>query len=393
MKKLSVLVFILIGVSILHSQTLTSIILPQYIEGATSTNANRLPFVFRAKLSGLLASSTYRYVNQVVISTDAATTAGAGNCIFISSAGDFTRTSSPGIAKTYGSFTTDANGEFTGWFITEPTGNARFIPGKYVFMRIALNDGGTGTTAVTYLTTSDSVRVVKLDATSTDSTGTGIRSTTPLSAKQFVFLYDNVAGTGRPVSGTFIESEGTDNTAANSYASFYATSVNAVSGAFGTVIPNNLTTGIQKVEVVSLTDATVANSATDTDGVWPSGANTVNATGGTTEIVFDATTDLGFNASAVKSSAVTATNYSLGQNYPNPFNPSTIIRYSVTGNEHVSLLIYNILGKEVASLVNEYKAAGTYKVEFNGANLPSGIYFYKLSTPKYTEVKKMTLLK
>lgn len=58
------------------------------------------------------------------------------------------------------------------------------------------------------------------------------------------------------------------------------------------IIPNNLITGIQKVEVVSLADATAANSATDADGVWPSGANTVNVTGGTTEVVLDATTDL-----------------------------------------------------------------------------------------------------
>lgn len=393
MKKIFLLLLLLLGVIGVHSQTITSVILPQYIEGATPTNANRLPFVFRAKLSGLLPGSTYRFVNQIVISTDAATTGGAGNCIFISSAGDFTRTSSPGIAKTYGSFTTDANGEFTGWFVSEPTGNARFIPGKYVFMRIALNDGSTGTTAVTYLTTSDSVRVVKPDAAASDSTGTGVRSTTPLSAKQFVFLYDNTAGTGRPISGAFIESDGTDNTTANSYASFYATSVNAVSGAFGTLIPNNLVSGVQRVEVRSLTDATITNSATDADGIWPSGANTVNATGGTTEVVLDATTDLGFLASGVKSLSNAATTFALKQNYPNPFNPSTVISYSIKGNEHVSLVIYNILGKEVASLVNEYKTAGAYKIEFNGASLPSGIYFYKLSTAKYTEVKKMTLLK
>jgi hypothetical protein len=103
MKKLFFEIFIIISVAILHSQTLTSIILPQYIEGATATNTNRVPFVFRAKLSGLLAGSTYRYVNQVVISTDAATAGGAGNCIFISSAGDFTRTSVSLLTRTVNS--------------------------------------------------------------------------------------------------------------------------------------------------------------------------------------------------------------------------------------------------------------------------------------------------
>ena len=392
MKKLFFIVLIL-GASVLHSQSLTSIILPQYIEGATSTNTNRLPFVFRAKLSGLLASSTYRYVNQIVISTDAATTGGAGNCIFISSAGDFTRTSSPGIAKTYGSLTTDANGEFTGWFVSEPTGNARFIPGKYVFMRIALNDGGTGTTAVTYLTTSDSVRVIKLDATASDSTGTGIRSTTPLTAKQFVFLYDNTEGSNRPISGTFVESEGTDNTTTNSYASFYATSVNAVSGAFGSIIPNNLTGGIQRVEVRSLTDGTIANYATDADGVWPSGANTVNVIGGTTEIVLDATTDLGFIASSVKTANIIPAGFSLSQNFPNPFNPTTNISYTLANENHVTIDVFDAKGQKISTLVNDLKSAGTHSAIFNASNLPSGIYYYTITAGSFTETRRMVLLK
>lgn len=386
---------IIVFTTLIDAQTLTATILPQYIEGATSTNTNRVPFVYRAKLSGLTANATYRYTNQIVISTDKATAAGAGNCIFASETADFVRTSGPALATAgaYGTFTTDANGVYEGWFINEPTGNAtRFIPGKYVFMRISLNDGGTGTTAATLLTTTDSVKVVKLDATASDTTATGIRSTTPLSAKKFVFLYDNVDGTGRPISGTFIESDGTDNSTANSYASFYATSVNGVSGAFGTIIPNNLTSGIQRVEVRSFADAAIETSATDADGVWPSGLSTVGATGGTTELVL-LPTDLNFQATGIRQTGKELTGFSLGQNYPNPFNPSTQITFTLAEKSNVRIDVFSMQGEKITTLLNEYKAPGLYSVTFNAAHLPSGIYMYRITAGSLIETKQMVLVK
>jgi photosystem II stability/assembly factor-like uncharacterized protein len=85
--------------------------------------------------------------------------------------------------------------------------------------------------------------------------------------------------------------------------------------------------------------------------------------------------------------------YLLYQNYPNPFNPTTNIKYQVTKNNFVSLKIYNILGKEIATLVNEKQNAGTYEVRFEAVNLPSGMYFYKLVTGEFSETKKMVLIK
>lgn len=85
----------------------------------------------------------------------------------------------------------------------------------------------------------------------------------------------------------------------------------------------------------------------------------------------------------------------LSQNYPNPFNPVTKIRYELpeTLDEYVSLKVFDILGNEVAVLVNENQKPGRYSVEFDGGNLSSGVYFYKLNAGSYSEVKKMTLLK
>ena len=279
MKKYIALFFFILSLSSdLISQSLTSVLLPQYIQGNTGTNSNRIPFAYRARLTGLTPNAVYRYYNQVIISTDLTTQSGAGNCIFKSVTGNFIRTTGPGLknAGTYDSLTTDGTGAYEGWFITEPTGNARFVPGKYVFMRITLNDGAGGTSAVTRITTADSVRVVKLDPAASDSTGTGLRCTSPGSPKDFVFTYDNTTGTGRPISGSFIESDGTANTTGNSYASFYSVSVDGVNGAFGVVLPNILPNGIQRIERRSLATGAIIDTAKDNNGIWPSGANTIN---------------------------------------------------------------------------------------------------------------------
>ncbi len=86
-------------------------------------------------------------------------------------------------------------------------------------------------------------------------------------------------------------------------------------------------------------------------------------------------------------------NYKLFQNYPNPFNPVTTITFSIPKNGEVELKVYVVLGNEVATLVNEYREAGSYKVEFNGSNLSSGIYFYTLSAGSFIETKKLAILK
>jgi hypothetical protein len=83
----------------------------------------------------------------------------------------------------------------------------------------------------------------------------------------------------------------------------------------------------------------------------------------------------------------------LYQNYPNPFNPSTKIGFQISDFGFVTLKVYDVLGNEVASLVDDEKPAGTYEVEFNATGLSSGIYFYKLQAGSFIETKKMVLIK
>jgi len=88
-----------------------------------------------------------------------------------------------------------------------------------------------------------------------------------------------------------------------------------------------------------------------------------------------------------------ATYFNLSQNYPNPFNPSTSIHYAISSPQFVTIKVYDLLGKEIVTLVNEEKPAGNYEVEFNAANLPSGIYFYRIKAGNFIETKKMVLLR
>jgi len=269
---------------------LTEVLVPQYLQGIASgsTNSNRVPYVYRASLSNLTANATYRFYVGVVATSEASTSNGAGNNIFTNSSGAFTRTTSPSLSTSgnYGTFTTDANGSYTGWFIVEPTGNAtRFIAGTSVSMRIMLNDGASGTSVVTRLSTSSPITVISFGTTGTN-VGSAIRGTSVASAKNFVMLWDNTSGAGRPLTGTFVESDGSANTSGNSYATFYSSNVEGVAGAWGTIIPNALSNGVRRIQQYKLTDGSATGvAALDADGVWPSGVTTSNASTGTTALV------------------------------------------------------------------------------------------------------------
>ena len=96
---------------------------------------------------------------------------------------------------------------------------------------------------------------------------------------------------------------------------------------------------------------------------------------------------------SVSTDLLSTIEFNLLQNYPNPFNPSTSIEYRVTSNEYVSLKVFDLLGNEVATLVNESKLPGSYQVSFDASGLASGIYFYRLQTGSYSQSRKMIILK
>lgn len=107
------------------------------------------------------------------------------------------------------------------------------------------------------------------------------------------------------------------------------------------------------------------------------------------------TTSVVFNVSGVKENLIdfNPNEYKLYTNYPNPFNPSTKIRYAIPQTSFTTLKVYSVTGKEVATLINEEKTPGVYEINFDGAGLSSGIYFYKLHSGNFSDIKKMILLK
>ena len=90
---------------------------------------------------------------------------------------------------------------------------------------------------------------------------------------------------------------------------------------------------------------------------------------------------------------ITSHSFSLSQNFPNPFNPSTKINWQMPARSQVTLKVYDVLGNEIASLVNEEKEAGYHSIDFNASDFPSGVYFYKLTAGNFISIRKMLLLR
>ena len=103
--------------------------------------------------------------------------------------------------------------------------------------------------------------------------------------------------------------------------------------------------------------------------------------------IFDNTTDVNENRKT------SAQKFTLEQNYPNPFNPSTIISFNLPSRTFVSLKVFDLIGREVSTILSEELQAGNYSRQWNASNLPSGIYFYRLHAGNLTETKKLILLK
>ncbi|MBI5020019.1 MAG: T9SS type A sorting domain-containing protein [Ignavibacteriales bacterium] len=138
----------------------------------------------------------------------------------------------------------------------------------------------------------------------------------------------------------------------------------------------------------STSPSIVANNSNGLIAVW-----TDYRTPSTAGDILGQSIDGNSNLTGVSEEKVIPKEFSLFQNYPNPFNPVTTIRYQLPINSHLKLKVFDLLGIEVSTLVNENKNAGSYEVEFDGSKLPSGVYFYRLQTGSYVETKKLLLMK
>ena len=400
MKKLIVLwVLLLMIASNGYSQNVVqsnfqSVLVPQYICSGTST---RLPYIFRATVNGLSPNATYRYYTQVCRYTDiGAANSGAGNPILINGT-NFRYTSSTSLSNPagYDSLTTDNTGSYTGWFGFVHTGNARFTAGNYVMPTLTLDSMQNGAVKYRYAL-NDSIFVLKYSDSTITTAGTGIYGLTTLTPKNVLSLYDNTTNTGRPLAVAFLENSGIDTTTLTSLAVYYKDSVVTRNGRWGTVIPNILASGVKRINQHSLANGQIISYNTSLNGVWPSGASTVNPTGGSALPI--RMTGLDVLLSANENGTVTPDKFELMQNYPNPFNPTTTIRFSLPVSGIADMRVYDMLGREVKILISQEFTSGSYSVEFSADNLSSGIYFYKLNFTgsngtNFFDTKKLILIK
>lgn len=287
MKKV-LLLFMLSILSLLsNAQLLTQVnftgqMVPRVMVSGTST---RLPVVYRASLSNLTPNTKYRFFNVLAIKTDFGTVnPGAGNPLFMNASAPWTYSTSPSLTNVnnYGEFITDGSGNYTGWFCSFNTGNSRFTAGNYVFPSIVIGD--TMGVPLQRRVLNDSIFILAFNAAAGPNNGTGIRGLSDASSKNIVALYDNVGGTGRPVSVTFAEPKGLTKTP--STAPYYFQNVDSVQGAWGTIIPNTNANGIRRIEQFAFSTGASVGFNTSSNGTWPSNsANTANPSGGVAELV------------------------------------------------------------------------------------------------------------
>ncbi len=388
----SIFIFTDAGAQLTQSNFI-SVVTPQYMCSGGST---RLPYVYRASVTGLLPNTKYRYYSQACRYTDFGSgNSGAGNPIFINGS-NFRYTTSTSLSTPggYDSLTTDSQGNYTGWFGFVHSGNARFTAGNYVYPSITLDSVGSGSTFRRYAL-NDSILVLQFADSANAISGTGLYGISLATAKNIVTLYDNVNNTGRPLAMAIVESEGIDASAMPSLVPYYVDSVDARNGRWGTVIPNLLSTGVRRINVHRLADATIASFNTDADGIWPSGVSTVNPSGGSATPVRLTQQDIQLS---VSNTGMNPDGFRLEQNFPNPFNPSTTIGFAIASSGTVRIRLFNTLGKEVSVLVSEEMQTGTYEVRFDASGLNSGVYFYTLDFSGnngaiYSESRKLILAK
>jgi hypothetical protein len=259
MKSKIFIVFLLLASTMSFAQSISEVYFPKYMQGVGSfvfADERRVPFACRLTVNGLLPNATYRYFNRFLLDPANPVSIGEGGYILVKDTGNFIRVTSAslGTPGRYGEFTTDTAGSYTGWFIGEPSVSTTFKPGNNVYFRLVLNNGAGDIVPTTLITAPNPVRVINFGTTADTLSGTAVRATPVTGAipKQFVFLYDNPLSQGRPVAGTFLESDGSNNNVAAGYAPFYADSVNAINNAWGTIIPNVLPNGIRRIDRFAL---------------------------------------------------------------------------------------------------------------------------------------------
>ena len=338
---------------------ITNAVVPQYCQGMTPTNNNRVPIWFWAQVSGLVPGATYRYYTTMDSMNASPTSNGAGVPMLVNMvSGTIRRTTNPGLTNSAGhdSLMADNTGQYSGWFGVDASGNGRYVPGATLYPLLVMNNGTTGSTSVAYriLFSAYPVMVINFGTTNSPTEGTALYDSLNSAPKNFNCLYDNVSATGRPISIAITENDGCDLYAVSSTATFYKNNVDTLSMRWGTIIPNTLANGIRAIEERAFSGGNVVDIVTDADGWWCSGVNTVNMTGGNTGTYLNSTFSLTASANIPDTAWVgLPANFDVTTNDPNASvswdfgdtatgsGASTSHTYTSAGTVSVTVIISN----------------------------------------------------
>ncbi|TND01482.1 MAG: pkd domain containing protein [Bacteroidetes bacterium] len=362
MKKLYAAGFVLAAFFSAQAQvTVTNAIVPQYMQGQTPTNNDRIPMYFWAELSGLTPGATYRYYTSMDSLNSSPTSNGAGNAYLVNAtSGTFRRATGQSLSNVaqYDSLVAGNTGNYAGLFAVEPTGNGRFVPGMQLHPQIQLNNGSGGTSVATRVKlASYMVTILAFGTTASANECSAIydsASTFLVQPKMAVFLYDNNSGTGRPLSSAIVEMEGINQNVLTSIETFYRDLVDTFPQRWGTIMPNVNANGVQTVEYRDYVTGAIVTSFNDNNGLWCSGANTVNPANGTTALYLDENFSLQGTATipdtaytamgtsfSVSSNGPPGTQYSwdFGDGSPVDTNQNPTYTYTIPGTYIVTVII------------------------------------------------------
>jgi len=255
--------------------------LPQFVQGASGVNNNRIPFYCRLSLTGLTPGATYAYYHRCVDAADPTTTTLFGNMLLLDPSGPIARIATPGFTPgRHGVFTADAAGAYSGWFGIEPTAHRGFAAGRQIRLRLHLNDGAGGAATAHRLTSAGALTVLDWATTRTGPGGTGLVGHSSFAPRSVVLLYGDDAPDARPLASAMVEDDGLD-CPDSSYVNFHDELVDGALGAWGTIIPNALPAGVRRIEAHAFDDGRLLQSLHSADGTWPPAAtDTKNPAGG-----------------------------------------------------------------------------------------------------------------
>lgn len=332
-------------------------VVPQYIQGNTGSNNNRVPVASEVYVFHLEPNTTYRYTNQFVDNNDGPETAGAGNVIYANADG-FYRSTNPSLATEggYGEFTTDYEGKSLVWLINEPTANARFTPGNQVYHRLRINDGHDGTTVAQIFTSEDYATVLNFGTENDEYSGSAFYVKSNEASMSFAFMY--ASQVSRPTYITPIETVGIDYGSINQYANFYKDEVAGKDGWFGGILPNVNDQGINCIMINSLDESSSVLYTTE-NGHWNPDANTINPNAGLDEPIFIDLTDDGVDETVEANIKV--------------WNADHEFVIENGDNAHYTMTVYNILGQPI--MMKQINAGSTERISHS---LAKGVYVISL---------------